>query len=468
MKLIEKRISNEITFTTTHYIRDATGNIMATYTNRKVQEIHLYGSSRLGTYNIPYEPDPNDNTKQKQVDDFHKLILGRRNYELSNHLGNVLAVISDKKILNGTTFEPDVVSANDYYPFGMTIQSRTFANEEYRFGFQGQETEKELFDGNGSFFKYRISDNRIGRFFSIDPLSPQFPWNSSYAFSENRVIDGIELEGAEYIFYMDHKNKKAVYIGQGPNKEDNSIRLLNNTGYSMIKTSKGKATQSILSNYSRYTTSVPDLTIQELKVRALLLLIRAAEAHYVRYEAYNRYKIGGTFSNVSKHPGAASGTAAGAFQLMSDHFMGGSMKPVNQDKVAVGLLRKTRKIVVDYLSQMMDDNYIPKREGESALTLIKKIPLRTMSNAPVKSTDLQPILEILSDDSAWPSLPYGDQAAKINDQEVTAEQGLIKATTTYNNSLYNSLRPTPQNTSLDSPSLNNNLATPHGELDITD
>ncbi|MCC5945317.1 MAG: hypothetical protein JJT94_10300, partial [Bernardetiaceae bacterium] len=42
---------------------------------------------------------------------------------------------------------------------------------------------------------------RIGRFLSIDPLAPDYPHNSPYAFSENRVIDGVELEGLEYIFY---------------------------------------------------------------------------------------------------------------------------------------------------------------------------------------------------------------------------------------------------------------------------
>lgn len=34
-------------------------------------------------------------------------------------------------------------------------------------------------------------------FFATDPLEKNYPWNSPYAFSENRVIDGIELEGAE-------------------------------------------------------------------------------------------------------------------------------------------------------------------------------------------------------------------------------------------------------------------------------
>ena len=52
-------------------------------------------------------------------------------------------------------------------------------------------------NGNSISFKYRIHDPRIGRFLSIDPLSKKYPWFSPYSFSGNRVIDMIELEGAE-------------------------------------------------------------------------------------------------------------------------------------------------------------------------------------------------------------------------------------------------------------------------------
>ncbi len=72
------------------------------------------------------------------------------------------------------------------------------SGEGYRFGFQGQETDDEVRgDGNSVFFKYRVHDPRIGRFASVDPLSHGYPWNSPYAFSENRVIDRVELEGLE-------------------------------------------------------------------------------------------------------------------------------------------------------------------------------------------------------------------------------------------------------------------------------
>lgn len=47
--------------------------------------------------------------------------------------------------------------------------------------------------------KIRVArrDKEVSRFLSLDPLQKSYPWNSPYAFSENRVIDCIELEGAE-------------------------------------------------------------------------------------------------------------------------------------------------------------------------------------------------------------------------------------------------------------------------------
>lgn len=43
----------------------------------------------------------------------------------------------------------------------------------------------------------------MGRFFARDPLAPKYPNNSPYAFSQNRVIDGIELEGLEFYYAAD-------------------------------------------------------------------------------------------------------------------------------------------------------------------------------------------------------------------------------------------------------------------------
>jgi RHS repeat-associated protein len=78
-----------------------------------------------------------------------------------------------------------------------------FKNEmigDYRYGFQGQEKDDEVKgEGNSVNYKYRMHDPRIGRFFAVDPLAGDYPHNSPYAFSENRVIDAVELEGLEMV-----------------------------------------------------------------------------------------------------------------------------------------------------------------------------------------------------------------------------------------------------------------------------
>ena len=208
--------------TTTFYVRDAQGNVMATYKHRAVPatsetigvselslaDFHIYGSARLGT-------------KQEDVllfkDGFFmaapetsERILGTKRYELSNHLGNVLEVISDRKLsVSSTTkvdyYMPDVISYSDYYPFGMLLPNRHGSDlspsDDYAYSFQNQEEDNEVYGSKGTFinYKYRGADTRIGRFFAVDPLFRDFPWNSTYAFSENRLIDAIELEGLEQI-----------------------------------------------------------------------------------------------------------------------------------------------------------------------------------------------------------------------------------------------------------------------------
>ena len=85
-----------------------------------------------------------------------------------------------------------------YTPFGVGLKNRDFSSEKYRYGFQGQEKDDELKGkGNSVNFTYRMHDPRLGRFFAVDPLSQKYAHNSPYSFSENRVIDAIELEGLE-------------------------------------------------------------------------------------------------------------------------------------------------------------------------------------------------------------------------------------------------------------------------------
>lgn len=90
-----------------------------------------------------------------------------------------------------------------------TTTYREFSSKywgEYRYGFQGQEMDDEIKgEGNSVNYTYRMHDPRIGRFFSIDPLTKKYPHNGPYNFSENRVVDGRELEGLE-VFLVNGTN----------------------------------------------------------------------------------------------------------------------------------------------------------------------------------------------------------------------------------------------------------------------
>jgi hypothetical protein len=166
---------------TTYYVRDASGNVMSVYQAGETAinggdltqaEIHLYGSSRLGIYNV--------NTDVQCLsgsDEIINFIRGNKFFELSNHLGNVLVTVSDKKIphtTNGTMidyYNADVVTANDYYAFGMTQPGRKYlatSTSNYRYSINGQEKEKEL-NENITTALYWEYDSRIGRRWNIDP-----------------------------------------------------------------------------------------------------------------------------------------------------------------------------------------------------------------------------------------------------------------------------------------------------------
>jgi RHS repeat-associated protein len=110
-----------------------------------------------------------------------------------------------------------VLKYKDYYPLGAPMPGRSFNSGEYRYGFQGQEMDNEIKGvGNSINYKFRMHDPRIGRFFSIDPLTAKYPHNSPYAFSENRVIDGVELEGLEFLrsttIFLSGVNASAGYF----------------------------------------------------------------------------------------------------------------------------------------------------------------------------------------------------------------------------------------------------------------
>ncbi|MFK7002165.1 alpha/beta hydrolase family protein, partial [Flavobacterium oreochromis] len=90
------------------------------------------------------------------------------------------------------------------YPFGSLVPNRHGYSKDYRYGFQGQEKDDQIKgEGNSLNYTFRMHDPRVGRFFALDPLAPKYPHNSPYAFSENKVIAHIELEGSESVSFTE-------------------------------------------------------------------------------------------------------------------------------------------------------------------------------------------------------------------------------------------------------------------------
>jgi RHS repeat-associated protein len=198
-----ERVSKTAAGLTTWYIRGAQGNVLAVYNNAHSnlnwKEQHLYGSSRLGIWT----PNVNLGTGSEILT---WDTTGHKQYELDNHLGNVLETITDKRIQNGSPlsyYTADAVTAQDYYPFGMLMPGRqyTFGTDStYRYGFNGKENDNEVKGlGNQQDYGMRIYDPRVGRFLSVDPLTKQYPELTPYQFASNSPISGIDQDGLEYV-----------------------------------------------------------------------------------------------------------------------------------------------------------------------------------------------------------------------------------------------------------------------------
>jgi RHS repeat-associated protein len=266
-------LNGEEEWSSTWYVRDAQGNVMCTY-NQKVElretqangnvyedklyaaEWPMYGSSRLGLKKPALgEAVYKGGTFQgfgKQSDGsyFRRMYFyeedngglgpvgiggtytppnykgslstshaGLKYYELSNHLGNVMSVVTDRKTVqisligpvggNGTVFyQPDVLSATDYYPGGSIMPGRSFSSNSYRYGFNGMEKDDEVKgSGNSYDFGARIYDSRLNRWLSLDPLASKYPSMSPYNFVGNNFANYIDYDGRDFGYKIVHNEK---------------------------------------------------------------------------------------------------------------------------------------------------------------------------------------------------------------------------------------------------------------------
>jgi len=230
------------------YSYDAGGNVLAIYSLKwntskydlRLIELPIYGSSRLGEYkpdiqvpacstcstvtsinvtNSVTKTNINTGTNYKAptvityTTGNMTRILGKKQYEISNHLGNVLVVVLDRKMpyklagnstVNIDYYLPQVVAHTDYYPYGMAISSEkrsgvSPSTSSYRFGFNGQEKDNEIYgEGNSYTAEFWNYDDRTCRRWNVDPLAHE--WQSPYVTFANNPIIYTDPDGLDHTY----------------------------------------------------------------------------------------------------------------------------------------------------------------------------------------------------------------------------------------------------------------------------
>ncbi|SFW68257.1 RHS repeat-associated core domain-containing protein [Sinomicrobium oceani] len=149
---------------TEYYVRDASGSVMAIYQGTSAKEYPIYGASRLGVY---------FKTGNTAV------------YQLTDHLGNVRALVQESGTLAGAT---------DYYPGGMAMPARKLSDAEgYRYGYQGDFAETDEETGKPA-FELRLYDPRINRWLTTDPAQQ---YDSPYLSMGNNWVNRRDIDGGE-------------------------------------------------------------------------------------------------------------------------------------------------------------------------------------------------------------------------------------------------------------------------------
>jgi RHS repeat-associated protein len=131
-----------------------------------------------------------------------------------------------------------ILEETHYYPFGLTMagistKALGVGAPENRIKFQGQEfANKEFSDDSGLEtygFKWRMHDPQIGRFWQVDPLADKYVYNSTYAFSENKVTGHVELEGLESFSIQD------LWRSAGVTNSSDPKQFVKNVGNELAK-----------------------------------------------------------------------------------------------------------------------------------------------------------------------------------------------------------------------------------------
>lgn len=170
--------------------------------------LHHSSTNGAGRYTINFSTAGVSGTT-RQIRVMHFVPGSFRTQPFHFTIDNTLLVQENSSL----AYEPNVVSYQDYYPFGMVMSGRNaVTGDGYRYGFNGMEKDNEVKgDGNSYDFGARIYDNRIGRWMSIDPLAARNSGISPYVYTKNNPTLYVDADGQDNVIYL-------VYLPSKDNK----------------------------------------------------------------------------------------------------------------------------------------------------------------------------------------------------------------------------------------------------------
>jgi len=143
--------------------------------------------------------------------------IGHRLYELTDHLGNVTTTLPDRKYItpnadNEPIYIPDAVTYTDYYPFGFPMPRPGFTMGGYRYFFNGQEADNEVFGEGVSFSaEFWQYDSRLGRRWNVDPKIQR--GISVYSCFNNNPICFVDVDG-DTVRYKTCRERMDVFFAR--------------------------------------------------------------------------------------------------------------------------------------------------------------------------------------------------------------------------------------------------------------
>lgn len=201
-------------------------------------------------------------------------------------------------------------------------------NNGHRYGYQGQEKDDEIKgEGNSLNYTFRMHDPRVGRFFAIDPLSHKYPHYTPFSFSGNKVIESVELEGAEekIVWYVNKSEKPTTLLKLSDKNTNwpsaqianyNIVKSLDDAGLVTWSYGKGQYYQSNRTDGSMYYKGNSDvwngpsrgtLIIREVKGKFIVAYDSKSLSLKQNKESYSTLKIIKDAFDEKKNPEMVKG-----------------------------------------------------------------------------------------------------------------------------------------------------------------